>query len=471
MIINFDPTQPDALSISEFCKTQKISRSIFYRLRNRAVNESAAALHSLSRAPRKPARKYGPEVINELVKIRQRLKKDGWDYGPKTIHYEATINEDQFPGGKIPSVATIARLLAGVGHVDRNPRKRPKSSYVPFSRSTAMAMWQLDAFEYRTTRNQLVTVYQLIDDASRFDVGSMAFQRHENSQDAKDVLLRAITEYGAPQEVLSDNSKAFNQLRSGTFGSVEIFLASKGSMPITGLPGRPTTQGKNERSHRTLQRFLTANKPKDLADVQKLIRRYREHYNTRRPHQSLNQATPQAAWELLEHTPATEPIALSVLEAKAAEYLSKRRLATSVAHKLDVVVSKSGEIMRSTHDESDPVPLLGPNQMLVEVTRENRRTFYQGFHISLPTSFARRQFVRIITDTEFLLSDPETGELVMSFPLPMVALKVAGKFVSSYSIKGIQLTLATRQWEKKAERYRAVFQAQEEQMPAVFDHQ
>lgn len=226
MIINFDPTQPDALSISEFCKTQKISRSIFYRLRHRAINESAAALHPQSRAPRAPARTYGPEVINELVKIRQKLKKDGWDYGPKTIHYEATINEDTFPGGKIPSIATIGRLLAGVGHVDRNPRKRPKSSYVPFARSTATALWQLDAFEYRTAKNQLITVYQLIDDASRFDVGSRAFQRHENSQDAQEVLVRAIAEYGAPQEVLSDNSKAFNQLRSGTFGSVEIFLAS-----------------------------------------------------------------------------------------------------------------------------------------------------------------------------------------------------------------------------------------------------
>lgn len=151
-----------------------------------------------------------------------------------------------------------------------------------------MALWQLDAFEYRTAKNQLITVYQLIDDASRLDVGSRAFQRHENSQDAKEVLMLAIIEYGAPQEVLSDNSKAFNQLRSGTVGSVEIFLASKGSMPITGLPGRPTTQGRNKRSHRTLQCFLKANKPQDVAGAQKLLRRYWEHYNKRRPHQSLN---------------------------------------------------------------------------------------------------------------------------------------------------------------------------------------
>ncbi|PRA04376.1 hypothetical protein CQ019_08600 [Arthrobacter sp. MYb229] len=44
-----------------------------------------------------------------------------------------------------------------------------------------------------------------------------------------------------------------------------------------------------------MQRFLKSNKPRDLAGVQKLLRRYREHYNQRRPHQSSNQATPQTA--------------------------------------------------------------------------------------------------------------------------------------------------------------------------------
>ena len=88
-----------------------------------------------------------------LVKIRKQLKLDGWDYGPRTIHYEATIQET-FPGGVVPSVATIARLLSSVGHVDSAPRKRPKFSYIPFARSAAMAMWQLDAFEYRLTNEK-----------------------------------------------------------------------------------------------------------------------------------------------------------------------------------------------------------------------------------------------------------------------------------------------------------------------------
>src|SRR5690625_1019395 len=113
MIINYDPTQPGALSVSEFCKSVKISRSVFYKIRSRARTESTAALHPRSRAPKEPARTYGPEVTNELVRIRRKLRADGWDYGPRSIHYEAAMQED-FPGGQVPSVPTIARHLASV---------------------------------------------------------------------------------------------------------------------------------------------------------------------------------------------------------------------------------------------------------------------------------------------------------------------------------------------------------------------
>lgn len=468
MIINYDPTQPEALTISDFCKTQKISRSIFYRLRERAATQSAAALHPQSRAPHQPARRYGPEVTNELVRLRKQLKTDGWDYGPKTIHYEASLL-DSFPGGQVPSVSTIARLLAGVGHVDRNPRKRPKSSYITFARSSAMALWQLDAFEFTTEDGKTRTVYQLVDDATRYDVGSCAYARHENSHDTHEMLANAITEYGAPREILSDNSKAFNQLRSGVVGAVEAFLASKGTMPITGLPGRPTTQGKNERSHQTLQRFLKANKPRDLADLRRLIQRYRKHYNTRRPHQSLNQATPEMAWTTLEHTPATEPIPLSVLEAKAAEYSAKRRLKQVALGKADMVVAKNGMAYSLDEWNAAEAPAgLEANQTLVTVMADQRKVFYKGQHISVPSVMAGRQYVRTVTDTEFLLSDPATGEVVMSFPLPLTSLRSSGRYIASYSIRGIYLSNATKQWRNQEARYRHEYAQREAQTPEAF---
>jgi hypothetical protein len=85
MIINYDPSQPQVVPVTEFCRSLKVSRSTFYKIRHRAASESAAALHPRSRAPKHPARRYGPDVVNERVKIRKQLKLDGWDYGPKTI--------------------------------------------------------------------------------------------------------------------------------------------------------------------------------------------------------------------------------------------------------------------------------------------------------------------------------------------------------------------------------------------------
>jgi hypothetical protein len=130
-IINYDPTQPHALSIIGFCRSVKISRSVFYKIRGRAAHEAAAALHPRSRAPKEPARKCGQPVVNEVVKIRKQLKADGWDYGPRSVYYEATMS-DAFPGGMVPSVATIARLLSSVGQVDASPRSARSR---PISRS------------------------------------------------------------------------------------------------------------------------------------------------------------------------------------------------------------------------------------------------------------------------------------------------------------------------------------------------
>lgn len=453
-IINYDPTQPNALSVSEFCKSLKISRSVFYKIRARAAEESAAALHPRSRAPIQPARRYGKTVINELVRIRRQLRSDGWDYGPRSIYYEAT-QLGKFPGDRIPSAATIARLLSSVGQVDASPKKRPRSSYVPFARSTVMALWQLDAFEYRLTDMTLVTIYQLLDDATRFDVGTTACQRPENSADAKRILEQAITQFGAPQELLSDNSSAFNQLRQGRIGAVEVFLASKGVMPITGLPGKPTTQGKNERSHQTLTRFLDANPSRTLEQLHRRIEKFRAHYNYRRPHQALRQATPGEAWELLEHTPATEPVPLAVLEARAAEYRSKRRLVQQGTYRADLVVMKDGTTLQDAAASS--LVEQSANEAIVETTKENHQVYFHGLCVKLPVKYGNRQFFRTITDDEFLLVDPRSGEVVFSFPLPLAALRVQGRYVNSYAIRGVFLAEPGAYWQRKYEACQVLF--------------
>ena len=72
-----------------------------------------------------------------------------------------------------------------------------------------------------------------------------------------------------------------------------------------GSPGHPQTQGKTERFHQTLQRWLAARPPAStLGGLQRQLDEFRDHYNERRPHRALNRRTPGDAYR---HTPKAAP--------------------------------------------------------------------------------------------------------------------------------------------------------------------
>ncbi len=159
-----------------------------------------------------------------------------------------------------------------------------------------------------------------------------------------------------------------------------------------------------------------------------------------------------------------------VLEAKAAEYLMKRHMGSSAVNRADLVVSKTGDILKKLTEQHEPGMNRENHQLLVRVNKDNCQAYYRGKQISLPHTYADRQFLRTITDNEFILSDPDTAEVVLSFALPMVALRVHQRFVSSYSVRGIHLAYPTKQWSRKATEYQARYEAREEAMPEVFDY-
>ncbi|MGP4982216.1 helix-turn-helix domain-containing protein, partial [Glutamicibacter arilaitensis] len=170
-IIEFDPGLPDSLSISQFCKELGISRPSYYKVKERFVAEGNKALNPHSRAPKTDRRIYSDQTKTTVLRIRKRLAKDGWDNGPLSIWFES-LDTQEF-GELRPSVATIGRILAEAGATKRNPRKRPRKSWLRFARSHPMEMWQIDGLEYRLFDQDATKamIYQLIDDGSRFDVG------------------------------------------------------------------------------------------------------------------------------------------------------------------------------------------------------------------------------------------------------------------------------------------------------------
>ena len=70
------------------------------------------------------------------------------------------------------------------------------------------------------------------------------------------VFDKAVAAHGVPQRLLSDNGVALNPSRRGYVGQLVAHVVALGVEAITGKPYKPTTQGKNERFHQTLFRYL-----------------------------------------------------------------------------------------------------------------------------------------------------------------------------------------------------------------------
>jgi putative transposase len=97
-----------------------------------------------------------------------------------------------------------------------------------------------------------------------------------------------------------------NPSRRGITGQLVTYVTSLGVEAITGKPYKPTTQGKNERFHQTLFRYLDKQPLADtLEQLQAQVDEFDRIYNTERPHHALpGRITPQQAWDA---TPKADP--------------------------------------------------------------------------------------------------------------------------------------------------------------------
>lgn len=202
-------------------------------------------------------------------------------------------------------MASLARIFREAGVARVEPKKKPRAAYRRFVYPAPNACWQLDGTEYVITRGRKATIFQLIDDHSRLAVASHV-AAGETSEGALTVAKKGIAARGVPQRLLSDNAMALNPSRRGWEGQLVTYLTSLGVEPITGKPGKPTTQGKNERAHQTLFRYLDKQPLADsLEELQAQVDAFDQIYNNHRPHQGLpGRITPQAAWDA---TPVAEP--------------------------------------------------------------------------------------------------------------------------------------------------------------------
>ena len=249
-----------------------------------------------------------------VVKIRTQLQVEGLDYGPLSVL--GRLRRMGF--SQLPARATLARIFAQAGMVPAEPKKKPRSAYRRFVYPAPNCLWQIDATEWSLASGVGCVIFQLIDDHSRRALASLV-AAGETSDAAVEVVKIAVERHGVPQKFLSDNGVAFNPTRRGYTSRLVDYLHTLGVETITGKPYKPTTQGKNERFHRTLHKYLNARPPAESIDqLQRLVDDFDRLYNTEREHQALaGNSTPLEAWTRTPTAPSPipPPTALETLAA------------------------------------------------------------------------------------------------------------------------------------------------------------
>lgn len=253
------------------------------------------ALQKRSTAPKRRPTQMPVKLEEKIVLMRKQLDEEGLDAGPKTIEYHLTQRH-----GTSPSRATIHRVLTRRGIVVPQPQKKPKSSWKRFESSLPNETWQADMTHWALADGTGVEILDFVDDYSRMVVSAVAMSV-VTAADVVAVFYKACGLWGFPSSMLTDNGGIFTaSFRNGRCG-FETELATLGIKAKHGKPYHPQTQGKIERFHKTLKRWLTKQpRATSIAELQKQLDWFVTYYNETRPHSARGMVPPRRAWDALD---------------------------------------------------------------------------------------------------------------------------------------------------------------------------
>jgi transposase InsO family protein len=253
-----------------------------------------AALVPMKTGPKVSPRQTPPEVEDAIVALRKQLSGQGYDAGARTIRYHL-----EHDGVDAPALATIHRVLQRRGFVTPQPQKRPRSSWVRFESDLPNETWQSDMTHWQLEDQTGVEIVNFIDDYSRAVLCSVVLPV-ATAADVVRLFYRCADAYGLPRSVLSDNGAIYTTAYRGGHSGLEIDLAMLGISFKHGKPYHPQTQGKVERYHLTLKKWLKRQPfAATMSELQSQIDSFVHYYNEKRPHQARG-CPPMHAWRTLD---------------------------------------------------------------------------------------------------------------------------------------------------------------------------
>lgn len=281
-LLLLDTWERSGLPAGDFATLVGVSRDTLWKWKRRFEREGPAGLEDQPK--RRTSHSLLPEVTKRAILM---LKQANPDFGCQRIS-DLLVRGPALPA----SSSAVAKVLHEAGYeLEESPTRPHGETMKRFERARPNQLWQTDLFTFILKRqNRRVHLFAFMDDHSRFVVGYGLYASASTAL-VLEVLRAAISSYGVPQELLTDNGPQYVTWRGKSAFSRE--LEKRGIRHLVATPKHPQTLGKVERFWGTLWRecvqtsiFL------DLEDARKRVGLFIDHYNFHRPHQGLEGLVP-----------------------------------------------------------------------------------------------------------------------------------------------------------------------------------
>jgi transposase InsO family protein len=283
----------DGWRVAEVARRLGVSRQSVHAWITRYEHGGLASLADRSHRPASCPHQIPPELEARICELRR--EHPGW--GPRRIEHQlARLGVDP-----VPSRSSVYRCLRRHGLIELRRRRKRREEFRRWERDRPMQLWQMDVMGgVELSDGTELKVVTGIDDHSRFCVAAGLVSR-ATSKAVCEVLGASLRRFGIPDEILTDNGRCF----TGRFGPHPVEVLFDRVLRENGIAHRhtgvrsPTTTGKIERFHQSLRReFLADRTFESMETAQAALDAWVTDYNTRRPHQALDMATPAERFRL-----------------------------------------------------------------------------------------------------------------------------------------------------------------------------
>lgn len=271
----------EGANVSRLCRRFGIGRTSGYKLLHRYQAEGEAGLEERSRRPKASPGRTSAEL--EAAALEVRAEHPAW--GGRKI---ARVLSRNGQGELSPSTVTGILRRNGIELGALGGGAKP---FIRFEHAAPNELWQMDFKGHVAMRRGRVHPLTVLDDHSRYSL-VLAACADQTTDTVKAHLVGAFGRYGLPWRIATDNGAPWGDGAGEGFTPLVVWLIETGVAVSHSRPYHPQTLGKDERFHRSMKAEVLSTPFLDLAQAQQAFDRWRDLYNTERPHDALAGGVP-----------------------------------------------------------------------------------------------------------------------------------------------------------------------------------